>query len=148
MREMDRQTDSGQSKHPGTSVHPVATTLIKASSLDYSLSLLPGVSALTLAQHTSVQPTFHFTSRKTFPMPIWSTHYPVLNSLMASQCLEEGKVCFTRSLWVPASPLFSGLVLGHPGHCLPSVSLLLFLPCECQNACSLCPPLLILQVSG
>lgn len=69
----------------------------------------------------------------------------LLNSLTASRCLEEEKVCFTRSLWVPASPLLSGLVLGHPGHCLPSGSLLLFfflgsawMPVPSAYLCSSC----------
>lgn len=105
----------------------------------------PGVSASTLAQCTSVQPTFRFTSRKMFPVPIWSTHYPVLNSLTASQCLEEEKVCFTRSLWVPASP--SSLasfwaIQDSVFFRLPAA--LSFLPgCLFPP-----PPLLILRVSG
>lgn len=139
---MDRQTDSGQSKH----LEPLPT-LVKASSLDYSLSLLPG------SQHRRLPSVL-------LPDPL-STLHPErcfqclsdqLNPFKFSNGLpmpRRGESVFHK---VPLGPSLSFALWSRfgPSRTLSSFRLpaALFLPRECLDACSLRLPLLILQVSG
>jgi len=144
---MDRQTDSGQSKH----LEPLSTPLPPPWSRHHRW-ITPSACSRGLGINSC-------------PVHFCPTHFPLyIQKDVSSAYLINSLSCFkfSNSLPVPrrgesifhkvplgpSLSLFSGLVLGHPGQCLPSGSLLLFLPLERLDACSLPLPLLILRVSG